>query len=75
MSRARVIEIHLQIADLHRELAEELEREHRPANDAANVPKAKRKRIRKAYVPKREFTDIEMARARQRAKKLGIPVS
>jgi hypothetical protein len=73
MSRVRVAEIHLQLAELHRELAD-IERGAPVAASTREKPKARRKRMREAYVPERKFSDIEIARARQRAKKLGIAV-
>lgn len=74
MSRARVAELHRQLAEIHRELAEEIEREQTGPR-LPDAPKSKARRaIRDPYVPTRKLSDIEMARARQRAKKLGIPI-
>jgi len=73
MNTPRVAAIHRQLARLHEELADELERGDGPKNTNASVPKkARRKRVRKPYVPNRPFSEIEIERARQRARKLGI---
>ncbi len=61
------------VAALLRELADELERD----DERQKVPvraKMLRKRVRHPFVPQRELSEIEIARARQRARKLGIPI-
>ena len=60
------------VAALLRELADELERGDAPKNDTAAAPKPRRKRVRKPYVPTRPLSQIEIERARHRARKLGI---
>jgi hypothetical protein len=73
MNTSRVAEIHRQLAKLHDELADELERGDAPKNTNAAPPKKpRRKRVRKPFVPSRPFSEIEIERARHRARKLGI---
>lgn len=62
------------VAALLRELADELERDERHAGKP-NVPKsAPRRPVRKPYVPDIQLTEIDRARARRRARKMGIPI-
>lgn len=75
MNASRVAKIHRQLAQLHAELADEMDRGSAPMNDTAPPKKPRRKPIRKPYVPQRQFSEFEKARARQRARKLGIPTA
>jgi hypothetical protein len=55
----------------------ESEREGGPGLPRAKplpVPKVRRKAVRKPFVPERKLSEIEIERARQRARRLGIPV-
>jgi hypothetical protein len=61
------------VAALLRELADELERGDAPKNtNAAALARPRRKRVRKPFIPSRPLSQIEIERARQRARKLGI---
>jgi hypothetical protein len=77
MNRTNVATLHLtRIAGLLRELANELESRvdgMLPANAAPRV-KPGRKRVHRPFTPQRELSELEIARARQRARKLGIPI-
>ncbi len=53
---------------------EALDEDKRTKRSASPNAKPSRKAVRAPYVPKREFSEIEIARARERAKKLGIPI-
>ena len=63
------------LAALFREIASELEREEVVGHAApAVVKRSPSKRVRKPFVPQRQLSELEIVRARQRAKKLGIPL-
>jgi hypothetical protein len=74
MTRSRIATIHRQLAALHGELAQEIERDEGRLVTASNAPKVRRARMRRPFTPARPPTEFEMARARLRAKKLGIPL-
>lgn len=61
------------VATLLRELADEFEQgDERPKVRAR--AKVLRKVVRAPFVPERKLSEIEITRARQRARKLGIPI-
>jgi hypothetical protein len=63
------------LAILFREIAAELERDEEQQRDAPAVaPPRKRKAARRPYVPNIEISEVDRARARQRARKMGIPL-
>jgi hypothetical protein len=66
----------VRIARLHRELAEAYEQLGSGvplAGESEPKPRA-RKQSRRPYVPQTEVSELEVARARQAAKRAGIPV-
>jgi hypothetical protein len=64
------------IAQLLRELADEIDRtEVRAAVPVEKPPKVHRARpMRKQYVPKAQLSEIDLARARETAKRYRIPI-
>lgn len=64
------------VAMLLRELADELEHNDAPAPPVkpSRRTQPKRKRVRQPFVPIRQLSEIEIERARQRARKLGIAI-
>jgi hypothetical protein len=75
VNTTKVASIHRQLARLHAELAEEIERDGAPANDSRTVPKrAKRLRKRQTRVPYKPPmpSDIDVAAVKSMARKAGI---